>query len=140
MEAKRHNKSSRPRKRPGVEPFRVPLDIKGVIRAAFGDETILVTANRDTIIVDLPRLRFALTVLKGAGGRAPRIKVIRRADALLRHAAQCMHVRLANRTVARLGAGVHPGLFSRALALLFGLGPLDTRPSVVTALIRSVRE
>lgn len=140
MEAQRNDKSSRPRRRPGVEPLRINLDIKGVIRAALGDETVLVTANRDTIFVDLPRLRFALTVLKGVGGRARRRKVIRCADVLLQRAAQCMHVRVANRTVARLGAGVHPGLFSRLVAQLFGLGPLDIRPSVVIALIRSVRE
>ena len=136
MEIKWCNKSSRPRKRLGVQPLIVPLDIQGEIQTTCGDETILVTANGDTIIVDLPRLHFAL---KSTGSRALRIKMIRYADVLLRLADQCVHIRLANRTIARLGAGVHPSLLSRFIALLFGLGPLDTRSSVITALIRSVR-
>lgn len=135
METQWFDKSFRPRRLLAGEPPRIPLEINGAIRAVFEDETILVTANRDTLIVDLPRLRFALKVLKGAGGRASRIRAIRRADAVLRCSAQCLHVRIANRTVARLGEGVHPGLFSRGLARLFGLGPLDTKPSLVTARI-----
>jgi hypothetical protein len=50
--------------------FQIPLDLVGEIRAASGDNELLVIANRDLITVDLKHPSVALAVLKRIGGRA----------------------------------------------------------------------
>ena len=108
--------------------FQIPLDLVGEIRAASGDHELLVIANRDLITVDLKHPSVALAVLKQIGGREQRKINIRYADIILRRAAVRMQFQIADKTIAQLGADVHPGLFSRFLARLFGLGPVDIRP------------
>lgn len=116
-----------------MTPLQIPLDFVGEIRAASGDEELRVTANGDLITVDLHHPSVALAVLKRIGRREQRERNIHNTDALLRRVAVRMQFQVADKTIAQLGADVHPGLFSRFIARLFGLGPLDIIPLGIKA-------
>lgn len=109
-------------------PVRIPLDLVGEIRAASGGQELLVIANGELVTVDLKHPSIALAVLKRIGGREQRKINIRYADTVLRRTALRMQFKIAHKTIAQLGTDVHPGLFSRLIARLLGLGPMDIRP------------
>jgi hypothetical protein len=109
------------------------LDVVGEVQAALGNDTVVINAARDTILVDLPGWRVGLTPWRRSGRRVQREKALRRAHAMLQLADLTVHVRLMGRIVARLGAKARPGLLSWAL----GVRPLQIIPSAVLGLIRA---
>jgi hypothetical protein len=114
-----------------VRPRPIALDVAGEVKAAFRDDTVLITAAQDTILVDLPRWRAGLATWRSSGRRAQRERALRRLHATLQRADLTVHVRLTGRNVARLGAKARPGLLSWAL----GVRPLQIRPAAVLALM-----
>ncbi len=117
-----------------MTPFRAPLDVVGEVQALFADETVLVTAAKNTITVDVPSLRTGLAALKGVGGRRRRAKTIRRASGVLDFADLTVDIRIAGATLATLGADAHPGL----LSWLLGLRPLEIRLSGIASYLRTL--
>ena len=118
-----------------MSPLKLPLDIVGEVQARLNDDAILVTAERDTILVDLPRRRLGLRALRRSGGRAHREEVLRGMQATLQLADLTVHFRLMGRIVARLGAGTRPGVLSWVL----GVRPLQIRPAGLLSLITPLR-
>ena len=114
--------------------MQTPLEIVGDVHASIADETVLITASRDTITVDIPSLRVGLLALRGVGGRKQRGETISRASVVLQLTALTLNVRITGGTVAVLGAAARPGLLSRIL----GLAPLELRFSGLVSLLRSL--
>ncbi len=115
------------------------LDIVGEIRATCANETVLVTADHDTITVDLPRLSVATGKLKGKGTRAWRLNAMHEIDKGLNRTNLRLRFLLADRIIARLGTDARPGPISRFLGKLFGWAPLEIRPAILVALLKPRR-
>ncbi len=111
------------------------LDIVGEIRATCANETVLVTADHDTITVDLPRLGVATGKLKGERTRASRLSALHKIDGGLKRTNLRLRFLLADRIIARLGTDARPGPISRFLGKLFGWAPLEIRPAILVALL-----
>jgi hypothetical protein len=133
MEGQRRAEGPSARGSPSVVLLRLPLDIVGEVQAAVAQETVLITGRKDTITVDIPRLRVGLLGLRAAGGREQRSKILSRADAALQVASLSVRFRMAGGTVAMLGSAARPGLLSR----LLGLAPLEVRLSGLVFVLRS---
>ncbi len=116
-----------------------PLDIVGEIRAIRANETVLVTADHDTITVDLPRLGVITGKVKGGGTRAWRLNAMHKIDGGLKRANLRLRFLLADRIIARLGTDARPGPISRLLGKLFGWAPLEIRPAILVALLKPRR-
>ena len=115
------------------------LDIVGEIRATCVNETVLVTANHNTITVDLPRLGVATGKLKDEATRAWRMNAMYKIDGGLKRTNLRMRFLLADRTIARLGTDARPGPISRFLGKLFGWAPLEIRPAILYVLLKPHR-
>jgi len=115
------------------------LDVVGEIRATCASETVRVTADHDTITVDLPGLGAATGKLKGVATRAWRLNAMHRIDAGLKHTHLRLRFVLADTIIAKLGAGARPGPISRFLGALFGWAPLEIRPAILVALLKPRR-
>ena len=105
--------------------LQIPLEIVG---------EVLITANSDTIAVDIPNLRVGLLALRGVGRGKQRSETISRANVVLQLTALSVQFRMAGGTVAILGSAARPGAVSRVL----GLAPLDIRLSGLFSLLRSL--
>ena len=114
--------------------LRAPLDVSGEVQALVADETVRVTAIKNTITVDIPNFRVGMVALRGVGRRKRRAGMISRVAAVLQFADLSVQFRLAGGTVATLGAGARPGLLSRML----GVAPLEIKWSGVGPLLRSL--
>ena len=112
----------------------VPLHVAGQVQARCADETVVLSAARDTITVDLPNVRTGLAALKGAGGRRRQAQAITRASGLLGMTDLTVRVRVAGATLAMLGASARPGVLSR----LLGVRPLEVRLSWVLSLLKTL--
>ncbi len=115
------------------------LDIVGEIRATCANETVRVTADHDTLTIDLPRLGVVTGKLKGAGTRAWRLNALHKIDGGLNRTHLRLRFVLADRLIARLGTDAHPGPISRFLGKLFGWAPLEIRPAILVALLKPRR-
>jgi hypothetical protein len=119
-----------------VRSLQLPLDIVGEVQASLNGAAILVSAEHDTILVDLPRRWIGLRTLRRSGRRAHREEMLQRMQAALQLAALAVHFRLMGRIVARMGTGARPGVWSWVL----GVRPLEIRPagmlSVIAPLLR----
>jgi hypothetical protein len=119
-----------------VKSLHLPLDIVGEVQASLNGTAVLVTAEHNTILVDLPRRWIGLKALRRSVRRAHREEVLQRMQAALQLAALTVHFRLMGRIVARMGTGARPGVWSWVL----GVRPLEVRPagmlSVITPLLR----
>ena len=114
-----------------MRPRPIALDVAGEVKADLSDDTVLITAAHDTILVDLPRWRVGFASWRTSGKRAQREKSLGRVHATLQRTDLTVHFQLTGRNVARLGAKAHPGLLSWAL----GVRPLQIRPFAVLRLI-----
>ncbi len=115
------------------------LDIVGEIHATCASETVRVTAEHDTITVDLPALGAATGKLSRVGTRAWRLQAMHQIDAGLKRTHLRLRFVLADIIIARLGAGARPGPISRLLGGLFGWAPLEIRPAILVALLKPRR-
>jgi hypothetical protein len=118
-----------------VRSLQLPLDIVGEVQASLNDDAVLVTAEHDTILVDLPRRRIGLRTLRRSGRRAHREEVLQRMQATLQLADLTVHFRLMGKIVARLGTRARPGVWSWVL----GVRPLEIRPTGVLSVITTLR-
>lgn len=114
-----------------MRSLHLPLDIVGEVQASLDDAAVLVTAEHDTIVVDLPRRWIGLRTLGRSGRRAHREEVLQRMQATLQLVDLTVHFRLMGRIVARLGTGARPGVWSWVL----GVRPLEIRPAGVLSAI-----
>ena len=114
-----------------MRPGPIALDVVGEVKAVLRDDTVLITAARDTILIDLPRWRLGFVSWRQSGKRAQREKALGRVHATLQHTDLTVDFQLTGRNVARLGAKAHPGLLSWVL----GVRPLQIRPFAVLRLI-----
>jgi hypothetical protein len=122
-----------------VSSTKPSLDIVGEIRAICANETVLVTADHDTITVDLPRLGVITGKMKGEGARAWRLNAMHKIDGGLKRTNLRLRFLLADRIIARLGADARPGPISRFLGKLFGWAPLEIRPAILVAFLKPRR-
>jgi hypothetical protein len=134
MEAKWRIESPCSGRSANVRSLHFPLDIVGEVQVHLNDEAILVTAEHDAILVDLPRRQLGLGALRSSGRRAHREKVLQRMQATLQLADLTVHFRLMGRIVGRLGTGARPGVLSWVL----GVRPLEIRPAEVLSLITAL--
>jgi hypothetical protein len=88
----------------------IALEIVGELSALLNQDIVVITAEHNTILVDLPKLRTGLVVWRTVGKRAQQGITMQRVVATLEFTDLTVHFRLAGRTVARLGAEAHPGL------------------------------
>ena len=100
------------------------FDISASLDVSIDRDTIAVHAAQNRIQIDVPKLRSAIVHLKPWLSRSKRHIILHRVHAALTAAGLEVHIRLAGRTIARLGAAAHPGLISR----LLGYGPVELRP------------
>ena len=114
--------------------MRAPLDVAGEVQVLVADQTVRVTAIKNTITVDIPTLRVGMVALRGVGRRKQRATMISRLGAALHFADLSVQFRVAGGTIATLGAGARPGLLSR----LLGVAPLQITWSGVGSLLRSL--
>jgi hypothetical protein len=121
--------------------FERSVDVKGEIRAVHGHDLILLTASRDTVTIDVPhlRLRALLKTVKTLGGKARRVKALGGVSTALHATDLSVHFRLAQKTVAKVGADAHPGPLSRLVGRVVGVAPLEIRPAIIAALFKSRR-
>ena len=126
--------SPRSRRSIDVRSLQLPLDIVGEVQASLNGAAILVSAEHDTILVDLPRRWIGLRTLRRSGRRAHREEMLQRMQAALQLAALAVHFRLMGRIVGRLGTGARPGVLSWVL----GVRPLEIRPAEVLSLITAL--
>ena len=85
-----------------MRSLQLPLDIVGEVQASLNGAAILVSAEHDTILVDLPRRWIGLRTLRRSGRRAHREEMLQRMQAALQLAALAVHFRLMGRIVARI--------------------------------------
>ncbi len=114
--------------------MRAPLDVAGEVQVLVADQTVRVTAIKNTITVDIPTLRVGMVALRGVGRRKQRATMISSLGAALHFADLSVQFRVAGGTIATLGAGARPGLLSR----LLGVAPLQITWSGVGSLLRSL--
>ena len=116
--------------------FNRSLDVNGEIRAVHGHDVVLLTARRDMITIDIPRLRGLLGSFRRLGGKDRRTKSMAAVAAGLDSANLTLRFRMADKTVAKLGAEAHPGPLSRLVGILLGVSPLEIRPTIIPALFQ----
>ena len=117
-----------------MSPPPAALDVAGEVTALFENQTVTITAQHDTILVDMPmmRPRWAVT-WRRAGRRTDREARLRRLGAMLEFTGLTVQFRLAGTTVADLGAKAHPGW----LSWILGVRPMGVKPRAVLPLIRA---
>jgi hypothetical protein len=103
------------------------LDISANLAVSIDSDTMTVHAEQSCIQIDVPSLGSVLTHVKPWLSRSKRHVILRRIDAALTAASLEVHIRLAGRTIARLGTAARPGLISR----LLGFGPVELRPFTI---------
>jgi hypothetical protein len=118
----------------GVRSRPIALEVVGELSALLNGDTVVITAEHSTILVDLPKLRTGLVAWRTVGRRAQQGITMQRVVATLEFTDLTVQFRLAGRTVARLGAEAHPGW----LSWLLGVRPLEIKPSGVVALVRAL--
>src|SRR5215207_3161272 len=135
MEVQWCAESPRSRRSTDVRSLHLPLDIVGEVQASLNDAAVLVTAEHDTILVDLPKWQIGLIALRRSGRRADREEVLQRMQATLQLADLTVHFRLMGKIVARLGTEARPGVWSWVL----GVRPLEIKPAGVLSVITTLR-
>ena len=118
-----------------MRSLHLPLDIVGEVQASLNDAAVLVTAEHDTILVDLPKWQIGLIALRRSGRRADREEVLQRMQATLQLADLTVYFRLMGKIVARLGTEARPGVWSWVL----GVRPLEIKPAGVLSVITTLR-
>jgi hypothetical protein len=116
-----------------VSPSPAALDVVGEVTALLDDQAITITAQHDTILVDLPTKRPRWATSRRAGRRTERETRLRRVGAMLEFTGLTVQFRFMGTTVASLGAGAHPGW----LSWIVGVRPMEVRPSAVLPLLRA---
>ena len=116
-----------------MSPTPTALDVVGEVTALLNGQTVTITAQHDTILVDLPTIRPRWAAWRRAGRRTDRETRLRRLGAILEFSGLTVQFRFAGTTVANLGAQAHPGW----LSWILGVRPLEVRSSAVLPLVRT---
>lgn len=100
------------------------LDVSASLDVSIDSDTIVVQAEQSLIWIDVPSLSAAREHFKPWLHRSKRHASLHRMHAGFTAAGLDVQIRLAGRTIARLGMAAHPGLISR----LLGYAPVELRP------------
>jgi hypothetical protein len=101
-----------------------PCDVHGQLTLAMGAHRLAVYAEREHLTVELQHWRTALRLWRQGTVLPNRSRLLEGVRVVLLHAGLTIHIRLAGRTVARLGAQARPNFSARLLRL----SPFELRP------------
>ena len=134
MEDQRRPEGAGSRRSLGAMPLQTPVDIFGELQAAVGNDKVLITAEIDSITVDVPNLRVVRTAMKSAGPRKLQRHALAQAQRALEATSLTVHFQIGGGTVAALGPTARPGWMSR----LLGVAPLQLKLSGLWYVLRSL--